>query len=180
MRKIVLLALLITLSVSPALAQMPKISAGVFGGVSIPIVQKDQASGTEFGLRLRAKVLSFLTAEPNLSFTKWGKPGPLDEIDLDIDGSKVTTIGLDATIGGLPGTTGFKPFFVLGLASYKVKNDDTQFDQSKLGYSGGFGFAVGFVPMLDIDVRSKLVIIPTEGGGSKKAVSILGGLNYNF
>jgi len=180
MRKMVLLALCILLTAPLALAQTPRLGAGVFGGISIPIVQKDQASGTEFGIRLRAKVLSFLTAEPNLTFTKWGKPDPIEGITLGIDGSKVTAIGLDATIGGLPGASGFKPFFVLGAASYKVKNDATQFDQSKLGYSGGFGFAIGFVPTIDIDVRSKLVIIPGEGGGSKKAVSVLGGLIYNF
>jgi|WetSurMetagenome_2_1015567.scaffolds.fasta_scaffold345939_2 hypothetical protein len=180
MRKMVLLALCIMLTAPLALAQTPKFGAGVFGGVSIPVVQKDQASGTEFGLRLRAKVLSFLTAEPNLTFTKWGKPDPVEGITLGIDGSKVTAFGLDVTFGGLPGGSGFKPFMVLGAASYKVKNDATQYDQSKLGFSGGFGFAIGFVPMFDIDLRTKAVIIPTEGGGSKKAVSILGGLSYNF
>ena len=181
MKKAVLwLACLVALA-SAVQAQTPgiKFGVGVFGGTNIPILQKDQKSGSEFGFRARIGLLPFLVAEPNISFVKWGKPDPVDGIDLGIDGSKVTSFGVDATLGFSPGAVGFKPFGVIGLASYKVKNDATQLDESKLGYSAGFGFGIGVLSKIDIDVRGMAIVIPWDGG-SKKAASLTAGLTYNF
>ena len=172
------LGLWLLASVSPA--QSPKFGVGVFGGASIPVAQKDQGTGSDFGVRFRAKLLPFIVVEPHMSFVKWGQPGTVEGIDLGIDGTKVTSFGLDATLGGLPGAVGFRPFAIVGAASYKVKNDDTGLDQSRLGMSGGAGFAIGVTPKIDVNARAKLVIIPLDGGGSKKAMSLTGGLGYSF
>jgi hypothetical protein len=180
MKLLVSIILVLLVAASGLVAQTPvKFGAGAFAGLSIPIVQDDQKSGTVFGLRGRIKLIPVIVFEPNITFTKWGKPDPLEEIDLGIDGSKLTSFGIDATIGGLPGAVGFKPFLVVGAGSYKIKNDDTQFDMSKLGYQGGFGFLIGFVPKLDIDVRGTFLVIPIEGG-SKKAAMATAGLTWNF
>src|SRR5512138_1352307 len=82
-------------------AQTPKIGVGAFGGLSIPVAQDDQASGTEFGFRARVK-LAFVTFEPNFTLSKWGQADPVDGITLP-DGSKVTAFGIDALLGGAPG-----------------------------------------------------------------------------
>jgi hypothetical protein len=179
-KKGILTATLLFLLASTTSAQTPRFGVGAFVGVSVPIVQKDQGSGSDFGFRARVKALPFLVVEPNLEFVKWGKPGSVDGVDLGIDGSKVTSFGIDATLGGMMGISGVKPFFVVGAASYKVKNSQTGFDESHLGYSAGLGIGIGLVPTFDVDVRAKLVVIPTTGGGSKKAANIAGGLNYNF
>jgi hypothetical protein len=38
----------------------------------------------------------------------------------------------------------------------------------------------GVAPSLGIDVRGKLDVINSEGGGSKKSAAVLGGINYYF
>lgn len=160
-------------------AQSISLGVGVFGGANIPIVQDDQANGSVFGFLLRVKALPFIVIEPNVAFGKWGKPGIVDDIDLGIDGSKITSYGIDATLGGLPGVPGVKPYFLGGIGVYKIKNDDTGYDESKMGYDVGVGIGIGVVPKIDIDFRGKLIIAPQEDS-SKKAFYITGGITYNF
>ncbi len=179
MKKFLLVAGVLLLFASVALAQAPKFGVGAFAGINIPVVQDDQKSGTVFGIKGRLKLMPILVAEPNVSFGKWGDPDPVDGVDLGITGSKITSFGIDLTLGGMPGVKGFKPYAMIGFASYKIENDDTGYDESKLGMAAGFGFALGVSPVLDIDIRGKAVIAPQEEG-SKKAIWILGGLNYYF
>ncbi len=179
MRRTILLLLCGIFISTVAAAQTPKMGVGAFGGLTIPIIQDDQGSGKIFGFMARFK-LGFLSLEPNVAFAKYGEPDPVEGIDLGIDGSKVTSYGVDAVLGGGPGVPGFKPIFVGGIASYKMKNDDTQYDESRIGYSGGLGFLFGFSPKLDLSVRGKLHVIPLDGGGSKKSASVTGGLILNF
>lgn len=177
---IVVSALVLLIAAPPALAQEgPKLGVGAWAGMSIPVIQDDQESGMVFGFMGRFKVLPFLVVEPGMSFTKWGAPDAIEGIDFGIDGSKLTSIGVNATLGGAPGVPGVKPFFVAGVASYKVKNDDTGYDNSKLGWNAGMGLGFGLSPSFDLDFRGLLIVAPQENG-SKKAISITGGLNFNF
>jgi len=180
-RKLLMVAgLVLLLAVPSALAQVgPKFGVGAWAGMSIPVIQDDQESGMVFGFMGRFKVLPFLVVEPGLSFTKWGAPDAIEGVDFGIDGSKLTSIGVSATLGGAPGVPGVKPFFVAGVASYKVKNDDTDYDNSKLGWNAGLGLGFGLTPSFDLDFRGLLIVAPQEGG-SKKALSITGGLNFNI
>lgn len=165
---------LMAISVS---AQTPSFGVGFFGGVNYPIVQDDQGNGSAFGFLARFKVLPMVAIEPNITFGKWGKPDPIEGIDLGIDGSRITSFGIDLTLGSGLGKLGFKPYFHGGIASYKIENDATGYDQTKVGVSGGFGFAFGISPAFDIDIRGKAVIAPQEKG-SKKAVLVTGGINF--
>lgn len=176
----IVLGLVLLLAAPLALAQEgPKLGVGAWAGMSIPIVQDDQESGMVFGFMGRYKLLPFLVVEPGISFTKWGAPDAIEGIDFGIDGSKLTSIGVNATLGGAPGVPGVKPFFVAGVASYKVKNDDTGYDNSKLGWNAGLGLGFGLSPAFDLDFRGLMIVAPQEGG-SKKALSVTGGLNFNF
>jgi hypothetical protein len=179
MKRILLILAMVLLLTPLANAQGAKFGVGAFGGINIPIAMSDQASGSAFGFKARVKLLPILTVEPNLTLGKWGGPGVVDGVDLEIDGSKITSYGVDATIGHSLGSKGFKPLAALGASIYSIKNDDTGYDESKLGYSLSLGFGFGFSPLIDVDVRGKLVIAPQEDG-SKKAVMITGGLNYYF
>ena len=172
---IVAVLLLAALSVS---AQTPKLGVGAFGGLSIPLAQDDQASGTVFGFRARFSLAGSLALEGQLGMTKWGQADPIDGITLP-DGSKLTSFGVNGILGGGPGP-GMKPFFLAGFGSYKIKNDDTGFDESRMGYSGGIGLGFGLGPKLGLDVRGEAVIIPMDGGGSKKAVTGTAGLMMFF
>ena len=177
--RMTIMALILLLAVATVSAQTPKFGVGAFAGFSLPVAQDDQGSGTEFGFRGRLK-LSFLTVEPNFTIAKWGEGDLISGVTAMPDGSKVTSFGIDALLGGAPGVPGFKPFFVIGAGSYKVKNDDTQFEETALGFSGGLGFLIGLSPKFDRDARGKAVVIPMEDGGSKKALSVTAGLAMNF
>jgi len=160
-------------------AQGIRLGAGAFGGWNIPVAQDDQGDGTVFGVMGRIRILSIFVAEPNITFGKWGNPDVIRGIDLGIEGSKINSYGINATVGNLPGVVGVKPFAFAGGAIYSVKNDDTDYDESKLGWSFGLGMAYGVAPEFDIDVRGTAVIAPQEEG-SKKAVYITGGFTYYF
>ncbi|MBI5266124.1 MAG: outer membrane beta-barrel protein [candidate division Zixibacteria bacterium] len=177
MRKTALVMALL-LTASAVSAQLPKIGVGAFGGISLPVAQKDQAQGTEYGIRARVAVLSFLSAEAQLAFTKWGKPDPIDGFPLGIEGSKVTAFGFNGVLGGGAGA-GMKPFFVAGAGKYKIKNDQTKEEISRLGYSGGLGLGIGLGP-LTLDARGEAVVVPLADGGSKKAVKVTVGFFYSF
>lgn len=166
---------------SISLAQTaPKLGAGVFAGMSIPVVQDDQESGSEFGLKVRYGLGQLFVLEPYVSFVKWGAPDEIDGIAWGIDGSKVTAFGLELSLGNKLGRAGASPFLFVGAGSYKVKNDDTGYDQSKLGMSGGLGLGIGVSPKFAIDFRGKVMVAPQEEGGSKKALGVTAGLNFNF
>lgn len=179
MKKSILIVTLILLFAQIAAAQGIKFSAGAFGGVSVPIVQEDQGQGTVFGLMARFNAMSIFVIEPNLSFGKWGEPDPIDGFDLGIDGSKVTSFGVNVLLGGQPGNPGIKPYFLGGFSYFKVSNDDTNFDESELGFAVGLGLSVSFMPELDLDLRARGIVIPVSDG-SKKAVEVTVGALYNF
>jgi len=174
---LILLCIMLLL-VSLAHAQTPKFGIGAFGGLNMPILQDDQGNGTVFGLKAKLKMIPMILLEPNITFGKWGDPDPVDGVEL-ASGSKINSYGVDAILGGSPGMAGVKPFFLVGAAIFSVKNDDTGFDESKLGYSAGLGISIGGGPKVDIDIAGKMVFAVQESG-SKKAVYILGGLTYYF
>ncbi len=179
MRRVVLITFLIVLMTPLAEAEGIRLGVGAFGGWNIPVAQDDQSDGTVFGVMGRIRFLSIFVAEPNVTFGKWGNPDVIRGIDLGIEGSKINSYGINATVGNLPGFVGVKPFAFAGGSIYSIKNDETGYDESKLGWSAGLGVAYGVAPQFDIDVRGTAVVAPQEEG-SKKAVYITGGLTYYF
>lgn len=185
MRRLIVMAVVLLMLPALAAAQTTsqtttKLGVGGFAGLSIPVVQDDQESGTEFGLRVRYGLGTMFVLEPYVSFVKWGGPDEIEGITWGIDGSKVTSFGVEATLGNSPGKIGLLPFLFAGAGSYKVKNDDTGYDQSKIGFSGGLGLGFGLSPQLALDFRGKLMVAPQKEGGSKKALGVTAGLNFNF
>lgn len=178
-RRVLLVGILILILAPAADAQGIKLGVGGFGGLNIPIAQDDQGNGSVFGVMARVSFMSLFVAEPNVTFGSWGEPDPVNGFDLGIDGSSINSYGVDVTIGGLPGVRGLKPYGFVGAAIYSIDNDDTGYDESKLGYSLGLGLNFGIIPTFDIDVRGRMVIAPQDDG-SKKAVYVTGGLIYYF
>jgi opacity protein-like surface antigen len=156
---------------------------GAYGGLNIPVLQDDQGSGKIFGFKFRLKALPFLTLEPNLNFASYGAPEP-DDFDAGIDGAKVTSYGVDGTLGSTTPGVGFKPYFVGGIGFYSVSQPDeiSEFveDETNFGFSGGLGFEIGFSPKIGLDVRGKAHIVPIDGGGAAKSLTATAGLNFNF
>lgn len=161
-------------------AQDIKFGIGFSAGMNIPIVQQDQKSGSIFGFKVRAKLIPAIILEPNIYFAKYGKPTINDIPGYDLEGSKVTSYGLDLALGAPIGGTGLKFFGLAGLGYYNTKRDQTDQDDTRFGWSAGLGFEIGFTQVIALDLRGKAVVIPAEGGGSKKSASVTGGLNYYF
>lgn len=171
------LTMMVLLLCSSVSAQGVKLGVGVFGGLEYPLGQDDQAKGTVFGFRAKIKALPIITIEPRISFTSFGEPEG-DLFTLDLDGSKVTSYGVDAVIGAPFGGKGFAMFGVLGAGFYNMKRDQTFEDFTELGWSAGLGFAIGFMPMMSGEVRGMGHVVPYEDGGSAKSASVTVGLNY--
>ena len=163
-----------------AQAQSIKVGIGFSAGMDVPIGQEDQKSGSLFGFKARIKLLPAIALEPNLFFTKYGQPSPKEIPDYDLPGSKITAYGVDATLGANVGGTGIKPYGILGVGYYTVKREEADQKFSEIGWSAGLGLEVGITSVVGLDFRGKLVIIPVDGGDSKKAASLTGGLNYYF
>jgi len=179
MRRILVSLTLLLLLCSTVAAQGPKIGLGVFGGLDIPVGQDDQDQGTVFGVRGKLKVFPIVTLEPRISFTSFGEPES-DVVDWGLDGSKVNAYGIDAVFGAPFGASGFNLFGVLGAGFYNYKRDQAAQDDTNLGWSAGLCFAIGLAPMVSVDVRGKLNVVPYDDGGTKKSGSATAGLNYYF
>jgi len=175
MRKLLILSLLATAIATPVFAT--NFGVGAYGGVNIPIVQEDQGSGTVFGLKGKLSLIPGIGLEPNLNFAKFG------DATLDFggtrEGSKVTSYGVDAVLGAGMGAVGFKMYGILGAGFYSTKRDNDE-DVTKIGWATGLGFEIGVSPTIGIDIRGKLNVISSEGGGTKKSAAVTGGLNYYF
>ena len=177
MKRTVLLTAVLLMIAGLCQAEGPRYGVGAFGGLEIPIVQDDQDQGTILGFRARARLTPMITLEPRLHFTKYGDPS-FDEFTADLEGSKVTAFGVDALVG--TPFNRFGVFGIVGIGSYKIKRDQTGQDESEIGWSGGVGFEFGLTPQVAIDVRGLGIIIPTEGGGSKKSAAVFTGVNFHF
>nr|MBN2277567.1 outer membrane beta-barrel protein [candidate division Zixibacteria bacterium] len=175
MRKILLLTLLAALLAVPV-AQATQLGIGAIGGINIPVAQEDQGSGTIYGFKAKVSVIPGLVLEPNINFAKFG--------DASFDfgtrpGSKVTSFGIDALLGAGMGVLGLRMYGIVGAGYYSVARDYDD-DTKKLGWSTGFGFELGISESVGVDLRGKLDIISSEGGGTKKSAAVAGGLNYYF
>jgi hypothetical protein len=179
MKKLLLLLVALTLLIQPVSAAGIKAGAGVFGGLAIPVAQDDQSQGSVFGFKGRVKAMSIFTLEPNIAFTKYGDPD-LDNVIDDPPGAKLTSFGLDVLLGSSLGAPGVSPFFFAGIGSYKLKNDDMLVDESDVGISGGIGLEIGLGQSLGLEGRGRFLIVGTEGGASKKDVTLTAGVNYHF
>ena len=182
MKTLIAVGLAVCLFAAGVFAGPAKLGIGAKAGLNIPIIQDDQKSGSIIGFSLRYQLTTIVVVEPNIMFGSYGSPDPVDGVDLAIDGSSLTSYGIDATLGNAVGKLGFKPYAVFGIGLYKQSNDQTDdiFDApgTKFGWSGGFGAGIGFSPKFDLDLRGKLLLFSSEGGGSKKSVAITGGLNF--
>lgn len=166
---------------SVAQAQGLSLGFGASGGLNIPAVQDDQGTGTSFGLRAILRPISLVAFEANVNFAQYGDPElDIEGVTNDLEGSKVTAYGIDATLGGGAGP-GFHPFLIGGFGMFDISRDQTAaFDEdgAQFGWTAGLGFGFGLGPSLSLDLRGRFNIIPTEGSSSHKSAFVLGGLNF--
>jgi opacity protein-like surface antigen len=182
MRRIVVLTFLMLLLAAAASAGETRFGIGVLGGINMPLVQDNQGTGTAFGAKAIIGGLPIFTLEPYFMSASNGDPD-LDDVTNDLEGSKITAYGIDAKLGALIGAPGIAPYFFGGIGFYKTSNDQlgAQIDDgTDFGFGGGLGLNISLVPYVAIDVRGKVNVVPTDGGGSDKSLWLTAGLNYYF
>ncbi|KAA3636480.1 MAG: porin family protein [Calditrichaeota bacterium] len=171
--------LLIAGSVS-AQSGSPQFGLGLNVGMVYPIVQDDQDNGSVIGFKVMYGFSNFIALEPNMSFVKYGDPSISDYPGLfdGLEGSKITSYGVDAVLGGSFGAGGINPYGIFGVGFYNSKRDQTDQDVTDFGWAGGFGIEIGFNSQFALDVRGKVNVVPSDGGGSKKSAAASAGLNF--
>ena len=158
------------------------IGVTAYGGLNIPVAQDDAESGSVFGLRVPVQAISLLRVEPwfgiakSGDYTFEGNLGPASTFP----GPDVTTFGLNALIGTPMSAPGVSIAFVGGIGSHKVKWDDLESD-SRIGFNAGLdlGIGLGAAP-LALSARGEAIVIPLDGGGSRKNIYVTAGLTYKF
>jgi hypothetical protein len=171
--------LLVLMMASTAWA-VKDISIGAFGGLNIPIVQDDAASGSGFGGKAKFSPIPMLAGAIYFESRTFGDPElEVQGMTLSTDGGNVTSFGVEALIGNTGGGPGPHFYWTFGLSSYKWSRDG-QDDLSEVGYHLGPGFEFVLPAKIGLEGRAKFEIVPTDGGGSRKNVLVFIGLNYHI
>jgi opacity protein-like surface antigen len=164
------------------------VGIGVFGGLSVPILQDVSTSsfspgdafgenGKQFGVRVPVHAIPVVTLEPYYSKASY------DDRDETIGGITYTREGFDAksfgvnAILGSPDGRGIHFFPYLGIG--KTKLTRTGEEINKTGYNFGFGLGISPAQKISVQIRSEFSMIVT-GDTSRKYGGINAGLSYRL
>lgn len=174
-----LLVTALALAACAGSAHAAGVGIGVFGGVSVPILNDLSGQGTQFGIRVPVSVLPLLTVEPYYAQSGLGEVeesfgGP---VTFTRDGGDLRSFGANVMLS-FGGPVRFYPF--VGLGQFTLEREGAE-DVEELGYN--FGLGLGFdIPALiglGADIRGEFAMIPTEDT-SQKFANVTAGLRYNL
>ncbi len=164
------LVALVALSLVAGVAQASSVGLGVFGGLSVPVVQPDQANGSTFGVRVPIHVVPMIAIEPFYASTSLGdKKVTAGPVTTTFTGADVTTYGVNAMLS-MGGPIRFYPFAGLGSAKYKLGGVST----SVTSYQAGFGLGITPFPKVSLDLRGELQYAGKSGFVRRNAGITLG------
>ena len=150
------------------------VGAGVYGGMSFPVLQEDQGQGSIFGVRVPVRLLSLLAVEPFFSTSALGDktldvaPG----FSVSRDGADITTYGVNAVFPF--GTTAMLyPYVGIGSATFDRAGEKDTFTSYDVGL--GLGFTV--MPKFKVDLRGELQAA-SAGETSRKVFNAMLGASY--
>ena len=151
-------------------AQAASVGLGVFGGLSVPIVQPDQSSGSTFGVRVPIHVVPMIAVEPFYASTALGdKTVAVGPINVNRPGADVTTYGLNAMLS-MGGPLRFYPFAGIGSAKYKLGSTSS----NVTSYQAGVGLGITPFPKVSVDLRGELQYASKPGFVRRNAGVTLG------
>jgi hypothetical protein len=151
---------------------------GGFGGVSIPIAQKDADRGIVAGAHVRFSLAGLLGIEPNFTYFRDGD-WKVDELPgITFKGSKVSAFGVNAILGGAGPVAGFRFFPFVGAKIYNMKKFGLD-SESQIGWNAGLGLEIGF-SKIGIEARAAGELMKMKNKGSRKWAHVTAGLNYYF
>ncbi|MFI5371887.1 MAG: outer membrane beta-barrel protein [Candidatus Eisenbacteria bacterium] len=177
MRRIpILIALILALVTTAATAGTIQLGAGVYGGVSVPVLNDLSKQGTQFGVRVPVALSGLVTLEPYYTQASLGDATQtVAGIDYTRDGGDLKNFGVNAlfTFG-----TSFSFYPWIGIGSYQITRSGAD-DINKMGYQGGLGFGIRLVPKLVLHIRGGLDVVSTNGT-SQKFAEANAGVSYAF
>jgi hypothetical protein len=172
--------LLLALWIAPALAGVVDFAIGAYGGMDLPL-EEDASAGTVIGAKLRV-----LPPIPIIAFEAWyahfGYEDPqaaAEDLSLALDGDGFDLWGIDALIGGVRGTPGFKWYGVVGVNAPEFEELGKK--ERKLG--GELGFGLEIVPPalgLGFEGRGAILFPDISGSFDEKLLTVTVGVNYYF
>lgn len=189
MKRSYVLALLAFALVSGTAQATPVgVSVGVFGGMSIPVLQDVSASsfspsdafgdtGSQFGLRVPVKAIPVITFEPYYAKSDYkDRTETIAGISYTREGYDGTAFGLNAILGR-PDGAGFHFFPYVGISSSKLERTNEEIKKS--GYNFGLGIGISPAPKFSVQVRGDFGMVVT-GDTSRKFANANVGLNYSL
>jgi Outer membrane protein beta-barrel domain len=174
MKKLFVIAIAV-LALAASTARAASIGAGLFGGMSVPVLQEDQDNGSLMGVRFPVKLVPLFAVEPFYAKTTLGdKTIDVAGFSVTREGSEVTSYGLNAMLT-LGGPVSFYPYAGIGQAKFKR----TAQDESFTSYHMGLGIGVSVVPKLTFDLRGELQAA-VDGKASRKMANVTLGASYSI
>jgi hypothetical protein len=175
-RTIAFAALVFTLIAGTARAEVG-IGIGVYGGLSVPIVQEDVTQGSLFGVRVPVKLIPLMTLEPYyLSSALGDGEETLESIEYTREGFEHTGVGVNGILGTVGGSSfSFYPY--AGIGSHKLERTGTEIKET--AYNVGLGFSVKAAHKISLQIRGELNMVVT-GDTSRKFGHATVGLNYHL
>jgi hypothetical protein len=163
----------------PAAADATGIGVAAFGGASIPIVQEDSDTGTQFGLRVPVHLARFVTLEPYYARTALGDVhATFDGIEYQRSGFDIDEFGINLLLGS-SGVAGALPVYpYAGIGSHSLSRDGSA-DVTEVGYEVGLGVGFAVAHGIGIDLRGGFDFVVT-GASTRKAANVNLAVSYKL
>src|SRR5262245_34476882 len=189
MKRSLALALLGLCFMSGAASAGPTgVSVGVFGGLSVPVLQDVSASsfspsdafgdtGSQFGIRVPVVAIPVVTFEPYFAKSKYSdRTETFSGITYTREGFDGTAFGVNAILGRPEGGS-FKFYPYLGIASNKLERTGQEIKE--VGYNFGLGIGIAAAEKISMQIRGEFAMVAT-GDTSRKFLNATVGLNYSL
>jgi hypothetical protein len=180
---VAVLVLLFVLT-APAFAGLVDLAIGAYGGMNLPL-EGDASAGTIIGAKLRV-----LPPIPVVGFEAWyarfgyEDPGEVvaeGDLSLALDGDGFNLWGINALIGGVRGTPGFKWYGIVGVNAAEFEEFGKDESARKLGGELGLGLEI-MPPAIGIGIegRGTLMFPDISGDFDEQIFTATVGVNYYF
>lgn len=185
--RLALVALILASGAAQA-APVGGVSVGVFGGLSIPVLQDVStssfspgdafgATGSQFGFRAAVQAIPVITFEPYYAKSKYkDRDETIGGVTYTREGFDGRSYGLNAILGK-PGGSGLAFFPYIGISKTKLERTGQEINET--GYNFGLGLGISPAPKISVQVRGEFAMVVT-GDTSRKFTNATVGLNYSL